>query len=69
VEEIRVLVKKLEIRYGEQLLGTITISAGIAGMREPAGITMREFLHAADAALYAAKQDGRDRVVVYQEKE
>ena len=69
VEEIRVLVKKLEIRYGEQLLGTITISAGIAGTREHGGITMREFLHAADTALYAAKQAGRDRVVVYQEKE
>jgi diguanylate cyclase (GGDEF)-like protein/PAS domain S-box-containing protein len=69
VEEIRVLVKKLEIRYGEQLLGTITISAGIAGTREYGGITIREFLHAADTALYAAKQAGRDRVVVYQEKE
>ena len=69
MEEIRVLVKKLEIRHGEQLLGTITISAGIAGMREPAGITMRELLSAADTALYAAKQAGRDRVVVYREKE
>lgn len=69
VEEIRVLVKKLEIRYGGQLLGTVTISAGIAGTREYGGITIREFLHAADTALYAAKQAGRDRVVVYQEKE
>jgi diguanylate cyclase (GGDEF)-like protein/PAS domain S-box-containing protein len=69
VEEIRMLVKKLEIRYGEQLLGTVTISAGIAGTRENGGITMREFLHAADTALYAAKEAGRDRVVVYQEKE
>jgi diguanylate cyclase (GGDEF)-like protein/PAS domain S-box-containing protein len=69
VEEIRVLVKKLEIRYGEQLLGTITISAGIAATREPGGMTLREFLNAADMALYAAKQAGRDRVVVYQEKE
>jgi diguanylate cyclase (GGDEF)-like protein/PAS domain S-box-containing protein len=69
MEEIRALVKKLEIRYGEQLLGTITISAGIAGTREHGGITMREFLHAADTALYAAKQAGRDRVVVYQENE
>ena len=69
VEEIRALVKKLEIRYGEQLLGTITISAGIAGTREHGGVTMRELLHAADTALYAAKQAGRDRIVVYQEKE
>jgi diguanylate cyclase (GGDEF)-like protein/PAS domain S-box-containing protein len=69
VEEIRALVKKLEIRYGEQLLGTITISAGIAGTRENGGITIREFLHAADTALYTAKQAGRDRAVVNQEKE
>src|SRR4030067_2945960 len=48
VEEIRVLVKKLEIRYGEQLLGTITISAGIAGTREYGGTTIREFLHGAN---------------------
>ncbi|MGA7105739.1 MAG: diguanylate cyclase, partial [Candidatus Deferrimicrobiaceae bacterium] len=69
MEEIRVLVKKLEIRHGGQLLGMITISVGIAGTREHGGITMRECLHAADTALYAAKQAGRDRVVVYQEKE
>ncbi len=69
MEEIRVLVKKLEIRYGEQLLGTITLSAGIAGTREHGGVTMREFLQAADSALYAAKQAGRDRVAVYQERE
>ena len=69
INEIRVLVKKLEIRYGDQLLGTITISAGIAGTREHGGITMREFLHAADTALYAAKQAGRNtyRVVSRQE--
>ncbi|MGB3095132.1 MAG: diguanylate cyclase [Candidatus Deferrimicrobiaceae bacterium] len=69
VEEIRVLVKKLEIRHGEQLLGTITISAGVAGMREHGGVTMREFLHAADSALYAAKNAGRDCVVVHQGNE
>jgi diguanylate cyclase (GGDEF)-like protein/PAS domain S-box-containing protein len=69
VEEIRALVKKLEIRYGEQRLGTVTISAGIAGTREHGGVTMREFLHAADTALYAAKEAGRDRVVVQQENE
>jgi len=69
VEEIRVLIKKLEIRHGEQLLSTITMSAGIAGTREHGGVTMRELLHAADTALYAAKQAGRDRIVVYQEQE
>jgi diguanylate cyclase (GGDEF)-like protein/PAS domain S-box-containing protein len=69
VEEIRVLVKQLEIRHGEQLLSAITLSAGISGTRERGGVTMRELLHAADTALYAAKQAGRDRIVVHQENE
>ncbi|MDA8123549.1 MAG: diguanylate cyclase [Deltaproteobacteria bacterium] len=69
VEEIRVLVKKMAIRQGDHLLGTITVSAGIAGTQEHAGVTMHEFLHAADTAMYAAKQAGRDRVVVYQHEE
>jgi len=67
VEEIRALVKKMEISNGDHLLGTITISAGIAGMPEHGGITMREFLNAADTALYAAKEAGRDRIVVHHE--
>lgn len=69
VEEIRALVKKMEIPNGDHLLGTITISAGIAGIPEHGGITMREFLNAADTALYGAKQAGRDRIVVHKEKE
>ena len=31
VEQIRGLIKELKIRHGDQLLGTITLSAGIAG--------------------------------------
>jgi diguanylate cyclase (GGDEF)-like protein/PAS domain S-box-containing protein len=30
VEQIRVLVKELQIRHGDQLLGTMTVSAGVA---------------------------------------
>jgi len=65
VEQICGLVKELKIRHGDQLLGTITLSAGVAGAPEH-GFTAPELLRAADNALYAAKQAGRDRVVVYQ---
>ncbi len=65
VEQIRALVKDLQIRHGEQLLDRMTVSAGIAGAWEH-GSTASELLRAADEALYAAKQAGRDRVIVYQ---
>jgi diguanylate cyclase (GGDEF)-like protein/PAS domain S-box-containing protein len=66
VEEIRVMVRELQIRHGDQLLGTVTVSAGVAQARE--GLTARELLREADEALYAAKHAGRDRVALYEAK-
>jgi diguanylate cyclase (GGDEF)-like protein/PAS domain S-box-containing protein len=68
VEQIRVLVKELQIRHGEQLVGMMTVSAGVAQAGEH-GSSARELLRAADEALYAAKQAGRDRVLVCQARQ
>ena len=54
----------MEIRHDGQLLATMTFSAGIAAAPEH-GSTPEELLRAADEALYAAKQAGRNRVVAY----
>jgi diguanylate cyclase (GGDEF)-like protein/PAS domain S-box-containing protein len=67
VEQIRGLIKGLKIRHGDDLVGTIAVSAGIAGTPEH-GSTAVELLRAADNALYAAKHAGRDCVVVYHAK-
>jgi len=67
LEQIRVLVRELIIRYGEQLLGTITLSGGIAQAPEH-GTNAGELLRAADEAMYSAKQAGRDRITIYKAK-
>ena len=67
LEQIRIFITGLPIQYGEQVLGMITLSAGIAQTPEH-GTTVSELLRAADEAMYAAKQDGGDRSVIYQTK-
>ena len=65
LEQIRVLFEKLEIRHNGQLSATTTISAGVAAAPEH-GSTMAGLLRAADEALYAAKDAGRNRVAAYE---
>jgi diguanylate cyclase (GGDEF)-like protein/PAS domain S-box-containing protein len=64
VEQIRALVSELEFARGDQPCDGISVSAGVAQAHE-GGSTASELLQAADDALYAAKQAGRDRVVVH----
>jgi diguanylate cyclase (GGDEF)-like protein len=68
VEQIRGLIKELQIQHGEQLLGALTVSAGVAQADEH-NSDPSKLLRAADEALYAAKNAGRDRVVVYPVKQ
>jgi len=66
VEQVRIFLKGLQqIHAGEQVLGRVTLSAGIAQTPEH-GTTASELLRAADEAMYAAKQAGRDRILIYQ---
>ncbi len=65
VDQVRQHVRTLQIRQGERLVGTSTVSAGVAAATD-VGWESSALLRAADEALYAAKQGGRDRVVVYE---
>jgi diguanylate cyclase (GGDEF)-like protein len=65
LEQVRLLFEKLEIRQNGQLMATTTISVGVAASPEH-GSMMDILLRAADDALYAAKDAGRNRVSAHQ---
>ena len=62
-EQLREGIKRLHVRYHDQALGVVTVSLGVAILPEH-GSTAEAIMKAADAALYRAKQEGRDKVVV-----
>ena len=62
-ERIRSKLSELVITHRGQSLGTLTVSMGVAELPQH-GTCTRELLEAADAALYRAKREGRDRVMV-----
>jgi diguanylate cyclase (GGDEF)-like protein len=57
-------VKKAQLRYQDRVLPGITISVGMAATPEH-GTQGEDLLRAADDALYAAKEGGRDRIEVF----
>jgi diguanylate cyclase (GGDEF)-like protein/PAS domain S-box-containing protein len=62
-EQIRLAIGKLDCRHGEHIVGTVTASLGLA-LYPAHGSDEAALVHAADAALYQAKQGGRNRVVM-----
>lgn len=67
-EELWKGVQGLSVNFHGELLRGVTASVGVAAF--PAhGKTMAELLRAADAALYAAKRQGRDRVAIAEQKQ
>jgi diguanylate cyclase (GGDEF)-like protein len=62
-EELREEAKHFQIHYRGKPLGRISLSLGLSGYPEH-GNTAVELLRVADAALYRAKSEGRDRVIV-----
>ncbi len=61
--DIRDSVKRLNLRYDGRDMGVITVSIGIS-IYPDLGETPGELMKKADQALYQAKENGRDRVVV-----
>lgn len=66
VENVREAMSKLSPRLRNQLLGSITMSFGISQWNPDMERTGSDLLKHADAALYQAKRDGRNRTVMYE---
>jgi diguanylate cyclase (GGDEF)-like protein len=64
-EEIRKRVEELGIE-NEKIKNVITVSLGVASLIPENGIEHDELIEAADRALYKAKEDGRNKVVVWE---
>jgi diguanylate cyclase (GGDEF)-like protein len=63
-EILRQQVKQMSVEYAGQLLGTVSVSIGVAVYPEH-GNSSPEVLRASDQALYRAKREGRDRVCLW----
>lgn len=62
-EQLREAAKAAIAQFRGNPLDTVTLSIGVASFPEK-GTTVEALLRAADSALYRAKEQGRDRVVV-----
>jgi len=62
-EQIREAVKRLNLEYDGQNIGTLTLSIGVAAYPDH-GLNAEKVLLASDAASYASKSEGGDRIMV-----
>jgi diguanylate cyclase (GGDEF)-like protein len=62
-ERLRLKMKELAILHQGRSMGMLTVSIGVAAFPEH-GLSPKELMAAADAALYEAKNRGRDQVSV-----
>jgi len=64
-ELLRERVSHMNVQYEGQSLGHVTLSLGVAGFPHH-GSKIQAVIKAADAALYKAKSEGRDRVCIFE---
>jgi diguanylate cyclase (GGDEF)-like protein len=62
-DQLRAAAKQLTVSHRGQIVGSVTVSAGVAVFPTHAA-TAEALIHSADAALYHAKSQGRDQVTI-----
>ena len=61
-ERVRLAVEHADLSHPGSKLGVVTVSIGVAAIIPHAGLNPELLIAAADAALYRAKQSGKNRV-------
>ena len=64
-ERIRATLQGRGLAHAKGPLGVLTISVGVASTSDYPAQSLEQLLEAADAALYRAKADGRNRVAAF----
>ncbi|MCW5696670.1 MAG: diguanylate cyclase [Bauldia sp.] len=67
-EEIRAAIAAMAIAHQDGEGGHVSASIGVASLRIVPGAAAETLVHAADAALYAAKRGGRNRVARHEDR-
>jgi two-component system chemotaxis response regulator CheY len=66
-ERFRVAIRSRKVEVEPRTALAVTASFGVAGVSPEAMVTLECLLERADQSLYRSKQDGRDRVTVFDE--
>lgn len=61
---MRLAIAELGISHPESPLGNITVSVGVSALDRAGGMSIERWIRQADEALYAAKNNGRNRVMM-----
>ena len=64
-EQLRQHIEQLELRFDGEKTDDITLSLGVCSLDQHSS-TSEQLLHNADQALYQAKHNGRNQVILYQ---
>jgi diguanylate cyclase (GGDEF)-like protein len=65
-EKLRLAVKELKIEHKSSTVDNhITISLGVSTIKPIVGMDFKELIEKADKALYESKENGRDKVTLY----
>jgi len=65
VETVRQAIEQISIHQNGRTLGAVSMSFGIASWNDTMARDGSSLVQAADAALYQAKREGRNRAVIY----